>query len=144
MMGEKEFIDITRILQNIQKNYKKIGRLQVLIDHAHYISLIRKAAYKGNIEAQYDLALNYEDQNYFVPNPMYNKKRRFYWYVKAANAGHPEACNNLANLYENGNGTKKDLKKALFFYKKSYELGCSYAKKNYKILLNEIEKKSNG
>lgn len=138
MTGRTNFIKATEILNDLQKNYKKLGRTKVLIQHSKYISFVRKSAYKGNIEAQFELGLNYEDQNYFVPNPMYNKKKRFYWYVKASKGGHPEACNNLASLYEKGDGTKKNLKKALFFYKKAYELGCSYAKSNYKILLRRL------
>lgn len=141
MPGENNYIKAIEILNKLQENYKKLGRSKVLIQHAKYITLVRKAAYKGNVEAQFELGLNYEDQNYFVPNPMYNKKNRFYWYVKAAKANHPEACNNLASLYEKGDGTKKDLKKALFFYKKAFELGCSYAKGNYKILLSQLEKR---
>ena len=141
MRGKKSYFEAIKILNKLQKNYKNLERSKVLIQHAKYITLVRKAAYKGNIEAQFELGLNYEDQNYFVPNPMYNNKKRFYWYLKAAKANHPEACNNLASLYENGDGTKKDIKKALLFYKKATELNCSYARNNYKILLSQFEKK---
>ena len=141
MKGEKDYIRAIEILNLLQTNYKKLGRAKVLIEHTKYITLVRKAAYKGNIEAQFELGLNYEDQNYFVSNPMFNKKSRFYWYLKAAKALHPEASNNLASLYEKGEGTKKDLNKALFFYKQASELGCSYAKENYKILLNQLRKR---
>ena len=141
MTAENDYKKAIEILNKLQKNYKKLGRSKVLLQHAKYITLVRKAAYKGNIDAQFELGLNYEDQNYFVPNPMYNKKNRFYWYSKAAKSDHPEACNNLASLYEKGEGTKKDLKKALLLYKKAFELGCSYAKGNYIILLSQLEKK---
>jgi uncharacterized protein len=140
MKAENEYKKAIEIFDNLQKDYKMLKREKV-INHAKYIALIRKAAYKGNPDAQYELGLNYEDQNYFIPNPMYNLKKRFYWYSKAAEMNHPEACNNLASLYEKGEGVKKNMKKALFFYKKAYQLGCSYAKNNYKLLLCQLSNK---
>jgi TPR repeat protein len=139
MKGIKEYQKAFTMLSELHKNYKKLSRAKVKSLHEKYIELIRSAAYKGNIEAQYELGLNYEDTNYFIPNPMYNQKRRFYWYNKAAAANHPEACNNLAALFEKGEGVKKDLDKALILYKKSYKLGCSYAKDNYKLLEKQIK-----
>ena len=134
MKGVKDYIKAMKRITQLHKNYKKMKRSEVLKQHSKYINLIRKSAYKGNIEAKFELGLNYEDQNYFIPNPMYNLQKRFYWYSKAASKNHPEACNNLASLYEKGEGTIVDKKKALFFYKKSFKLGCSYAKENYELL----------
>ncbi len=138
MKKEEKYEKAIEVINQLQKNFRTLSRKEVLNQHAYYLRLVREAAYKGNIEAQYELGLNYEDQNYFIPNPMYNVKKRFYWYTKAASANHPEACNNLASLYEKGEGTKKNLKKALCLYKKAYELGCNYAKENYNILLKEL------
>lgn len=135
MKGEKDYNKAIGILNNLHKSYRKFSRTKVLSEHSRYIALVRKAAYKGNVEAQFELGLNYEDQNYFLPNPMYNKARRFYWYQKASSSDHAEACNNLASLYERGDGVKKNIKMALFYYKKSYKLGCNYAKRNYNLLL---------
>lgn len=134
MKGKNEYISAMKIITQLHKNYKKLKLPEVLKQHSKYISLIRKSAYKSNIEAQFELGLNYEDQNYFMSNPMYNIKKRFYWYSKAASSNHPEACNNLASLYEKGEGTKANIEKALFFYEKSFKLGCNYAKKNYRLL----------
>ena len=138
MKKENKYAKAIEVINQLQNNFRNLTRKEVLKQHANYIRLIREAAYGGNIEAQFELGLNYEDQNYFIPNPMYNEKKRFYWYSKAASANHPEACNNLASLYERGAGTKKNLKKALSLYKKAYELGCNYAKENYNILLKEL------
>lgn len=139
--GKKGFNEYHKgliILEELHRKYNKISKEKVRLLHAKYIELVRKAAYKGNTEAQYELGLNYEDQNYFDPNPMYNQKKRFYWYSKASNANHPEACNNLAALYERGEGVEKDLRKALALYKKSNKLGCSYAKKNFLMLERQM------
>jgi TPR repeat protein len=138
MKGKKKYKQAIELINQLQKNFKTLSRSEVLNQHERYLRLVREAAYIGNAEAQFELGLNYEDQNYFIPNPMYDVKKRFYWYSKAANSNHPEACNNLASLYEKGEGTKRNLKKALAFYKKAYELGCTYAKENYNILLKEL------
>jgi TPR repeat protein len=140
MKGQKKYKQAIELINQLQGNFKNLSRKEVLSQHERYLKLVREAAYVGNTEAQFELGLNYEDQNYFIPNPMYDVKKRFYWYSKAANSNHPESCNNLASLYEKGEGTKKNLKKALFLYKKAYQLGCTYAKENYNILLKELSR----
>src|SRR6266542_1762965 len=45
------------------------------------------------------------------------------WYQKAAENGHINAQNNLAFLYENGEGTEKDLEKSFYRYQKAAENG---------------------
>lgn len=105
-----------------------------------YIYCIRKLAYIGNFEAQYDLAQHYEDSGFWgCPNPYFNNKKRFYWYLKSANNGNGEAFNNLADLFERGDGCIKDLDKSITFYKKAMELGSSLGKKNYKKMLKDFE-----
>ncbi len=44
-----------------------------------------------------------------------------YWYQKAAKNGLDMAQYNLALLYENGEGTEKNLKKAFYWYQKAAE-----------------------
>ena len=64
-----------------------------------------------------------------------NYKYAFELYTKDANSGNTTAQNSLSYLYFNGVGTKKDLKKGLFWLKKSahgmnaqaqYDLGMMY------------------
>lgn len=103
-----------------------------------YLSLLRGAAYLGNSDAQYDLGQQYEDIGYLgIPNPIYNPKKCVYWYEKACRQNHAEAYNNLARLYEKGEGCEKNIKLAYKLYKKSAELGSELGKKNYKITLKE-------
>lgn len=103
-----------------------------------YLRSLRILAYRGYSEAQYDLAQHYEDMSIWgAPNPYENISKRFYWYSKAAANNHAGAFNNLADMYERGIGCKKNIKKALEYYKKSGELGDDLGKKNYKILLKQ-------
>jgi TPR repeat protein len=119
-------------------NYVKEQKREKM--YKQYLHLIRKAAYLGHPDAQYDLGQQYEDMNYLsIHNSNYNPKKCIYWYTKACLQNHAEACNNLAAFYETGNGCKKDLKKALSLYKKSSELGYSIGKKNYNIMLRQIQ-----
>lgn len=134
MKGDKHYQQGMLLLNSLHKKYKKMREEEISAQHSRYISLIRKAAYLGHVEAQYELALNYEDQNYFLINPIFNISKRAYWYNKACSASHPDACNNLASLYERGEGVKKNLKKAALLYRKAYKLGCAHAKENYRLL----------
>jgi TPR repeat protein len=47
----------------------------------------------------------------------------FKLYQKSANLGNCVAQYNLALMYENGNGTKRDMSKAIYWYKKSAKQG---------------------
>lgn len=49
--------------------------------------------------------------------------RRF---LVAAKAGFPEAQVNLANLYDCGEGVRKDFSKAAYWYRKAIKAGCCY------------------
>ena len=110
------------------------------IRYAQYLNTLRKLAYNGNSEAQYDLAGHYEDMGFWgLQNPYHNIRKKFYWYTKAANNNHAAANNNLADMYERGEGCVQNIKKALGLYKRATELGDIYGKKNYKLLLKQIK-----
>lgn len=116
-----------------KKNKKKLI-------YKEYLYFLRKAAYSGNAEAQYDLAQQYETMNYLsIENPMYNPKKCIYWYTKSCMQDHAAACNNLASFFETGDGGEKDLNKALMLYKKSGDLGYGIGAKNYKIMKKQMK-----
>ena len=109
--------------------------------HAQYFELIKRAAYQGHIESIYDMGNVYEDIGYLgIPNPLYNPEKCVYWYTKACQKGHAEACNNLAALYESGKGCEQNWGKALDLYERSAKLGSPNGKKNYKIMLRDMSK----
>lgn len=134
------YIDIRKLLINLQIDKDLSEDLKVK-KYLEYISKIRVLAYKGNSNAQYDLAQHYENYNFLGdPNPNFNSKKRFYWYLKAANNNNGNACNNLADLFETGAGCERNLQKALSYYKKSMELGDTLGRINYKIMLKDLKK----
>jgi len=97
--------------------------------------------YLGYKEAMYEYAQQFENISFLgVENPWFNPKKMNFWYHKAIEAGHPEAYNKLAHIYEMGQGVEKNNDKALEFYKKSAELGSVLGKKNYKIMLKDMSK----
>lgn len=106
-----------------------------------YFELLRKSAYSGNPEGQYEYAQQFESMTFMsIDNPFFYPKKCIYWYMKSALGGYAEAYNNLADFYERGIGVKIDLNKAYDFYKKASKLGSSLGKKNLKIFEKDIEK----
>jgi len=61
-------------------------------------------------------------------------------YRKAAENGNIKAQFNLATLYENGEGTEKNLEKAFYWYQKASENGNEAAQ--YNLVLSYEEQKS--
>ncbi len=120
---------------------KDLGIEDKKVAYKDYLTGIRELAYKGHPEAQFDLAGHYEDIGFWgIPNPFYNVKKRFYWYSKAASNGHAEAHNNLAHLYELGEGCEKNISKALVLYEKSAQLGSPNGKKNLQLLKKQLNR----
>ena len=128
--------------------HKKMYNLPSVLDKSEkrklyneYLALIRKSAYLGYKEALFDLGQQYEKISFLgVDNPMYSPKKCVYWYSKACDKGHAEACNNLAALYEEGIGCEMNLQKAVELYKLSADLGSINGRGNYRIMLKNISK----
>jgi len=60
--------------------------------YEQFFKLIKKAAYLKNKDAMYEYALQFENVSFLgVDNPLFNPKRRNFWYHKAIESGHPEA-----------------------------------------------------
>jgi len=57
----------------------------------------------------------------------------FKFYLKAAKHGNKEAQVNLANLYDDGRGCRRNLAKAVYWYKRAVKAGCSEAAYNLGI-----------
>lgn len=141
MRGKQKYIQAQDILNKLYKKDYMVNDKILSKDTLYkiYLSFLRKSAYLGFPEAQYDLGQTYEDYNFWGENPNYSFKKCIYWYKKACKQGVPAAYNNLAGFYENGDGVIKDIQKALELYKKAYELGDINGKKNYKLLLKQLK-----
>src|SRR5690349_23267156 len=70
-----------------------------------------KSARSGNVEAQFDLACDYDFE------PPKKKKLAICWYHKAAEQGHAKAQNFLGESYRDGWTVTQNLRKAIgWFY----------------------------
>lgn len=96
------------------------------------VKQIEDKAFKGNAEAQHDLAAIYTAGHGGVRQ---DYARAAAWFEKAALSGVANAAYNLGVLYHQGLGMKPDMKKALTWYQKAadqnhpeaqYNLGIAY------------------
>lgn len=85
---------------------------------------LKKAAEKGNTDAQFNLALMY----YNGDGILTDKKQAVYWYTKAAEQENAKAQFNLGIMYYLGEGTLTDKKQAAYWIKHAYENGFDKAK----------------
>ncbi len=97
-----------------------------------YLSLIRKAAYKGNSEAQFQLGTLYQDEQFMNQvksglNAYTCKKKSFYWFEKSCKQEHPYACHNLGGFYGIGDIVEKSIDRELDLYLKAFQLGLNEA-----------------
>lgn len=114
---------------------------------AHQLALIYKK--ESNSKKMLE-NLNFSEGNGFVPSitelgvqyydgvlVAKNLKKAFKYFEKAALKNDALAQNNLAWMYENGEGTIKDIEKAKYWYKISLNNGFSLAAKNLNRLNGE-------
>jgi TPR repeat protein len=137
MKGQKAYFSAKAIHKQMYEKSHNLEEQKKL--YALYLGLIRKAAYVGHTESLYDMGQQYENIGYLgIPNPMYNPIKSIYWYTKACEKNHAEACNSLATFYESGCGCEKNLDLSLKLYKRSADLGSPNGKKNYKIMVRDL------
>lgn len=99
----------------------------------HSIKLFEYSAQLGSQEATFILGQIYEDE-------MKDLKKAFYWFKKSADAGNSNAKYRLALMYEFGEGTKRDKKKASLIYKEIIAEG-GYLTEEAKSRLNKLSNK---
>lgn len=139
MRGDRIYLKAMAVHKKMYEVSGQIKEGKRKVIYNEYLNLLRRAAYLGHPEAQYDLGQQYETMNYLsIENPKYNPAKCIFWYTKASAQNHAAACNNLATFYESGEGCEKDLEKALALYKRSADLGYSPGKKNYKIMKRQM------
>ncbi len=104
--------------------------LGVPTDYAHAVASWRKAAERGNAEAQNNLGQAYESGNGVGQD--YGQAAS--WYRKAAAQGHLTSQFNLGILYELGKGVSQDFAQAAAWYQKAAEGGYAPAQLNLGIM----------
>jgi len=88
----------------------------------------QKLAEQGNITAQFDLAIAYENGDGVEKDYI----KAAYWYTKAAEQGDADAQFNLGSLYYSGNGVEKSYEKAVYWWQKAAEQGNADAQEKLK------------
>jgi hypothetical protein len=80
---------------------------------------LRKAAERGDAEAQYKLGLAYFEGE----GVRQDQTEAVKWFRKAAEQGHANAQSNLGAAYFEGDGVKQDRAEAVKWYRKAAEQG---------------------
>ena len=93
---------------------------------------VRGAAERGDAEAQYNLAVLYE-QGRGYPQDLLQAAE---WYRKAADQGFMQAQYNLGSLYADGEGVGQDLAQAAEWYRKAADQGLKEAQHDLAVLLD--------
>jgi uncharacterized protein len=87
--------------------------------HEDALYWYRKAAEKGNSNAQYELAIYYEKGR--VVKQDYAKA--IYWYQLSADQGNANGEKGMGFVFQTGRGVKKDYKQAVYWYRKAAKNG---------------------
>ena len=82
-----------------------------------------RAAKRGNIQAQFDLAMMYASGDGVAKN----ERIAFSWFHKAARAGHTEAKYYMRLSFQQGRGVKRELHLARYWFKLALKAGHSKA-----------------
>lgn len=131
--------EIRQVLIKLYEDLPRYSNEKIKEMYYSYLYQVRKRAYRNIGIAQYDLAQHYDSMGILGdPNPFYNPKKMFYWYKKSADNEYIYAYNNLADLYERGEGCEKNIYEALETYKLGMIAGDLLAKKNYKLLKSQL------
>ncbi|MDW6003808.1 J domain-containing protein [Vibrio mangrovi] len=92
--------------------------------HAADINTLRKQAIQRDKNAQYELALRYQQGQDVKSDP----KQSFYWMEQAAENGHTKALSVVADAYLNGtNGVTPDTTQAIYWLTRQATLGDTAA-----------------
>ncbi|MBO7468758.1 MAG: sel1 repeat family protein [Bacteroidales bacterium] len=101
------------------------------------IKIIKHAAEKGNVDAQYMLGCYYCGREYNKTDGRYNSSytldnknidydKAAYWWLQAANQGHTDAMGNLGTCYMEGFGVPKNEKKGVELIQQAANMGNEF------------------
>lgn len=113
----QQFLDQFVSKKRQQKIDKKSNKKET--KNEEIVSLLRKKALLGDVNAQNDLGVLYSKGNLISKDI----KKALYWIEKAAKSGFIDALNNITVIYIVGDIVKTDYKKAYFYAKQSAQQG---------------------
>ena len=128
--AEKKAIGIKILSKNVFWGYDKVPNSQISLKFAvpkrkQVFKMFEDDAFRGNPQSQYQMGQFYgiSDRYHVVLN--YTKAA--YWWREAALNGHMGAMCNLGWAYENGQGVKKNMRKAVECYQIAAEGNDAHA-----------------
>lgn len=96
-----------------------------------------KAARLGSVDSQFGLGVCYATGDWAGPK---DSAKAAQWYAKAAHRGHAEAQYNLGMMLSDGEGIRKNTKRALYWLRQSVAGGYTYAAKVLRQLRRQQRK----
>ena len=87
------------------------------------LEILIKSANQGDVEAQYNLGLMYENGQ----GVLQDYKEAIKWYKKSAEQGDKHAQSNLGRMYRYGWGVSRDYKETVRWYRLAAEQGLAKA-----------------
>lgn len=121
--GESEEWFLKGAKQKHEKSMVGLGKLYRLLGSSKALKWLNNASKLGNPFAKFELGLVYES-GFFV---FQSDKRAFKFYREAAAEDVLDAHMKMGQFYKEGIGTKQDIQKSLFHYKKVRDLTDSDA-----------------
>ena len=103
-------------------------------DYATALREFRPLAEQGNVYAQFNLGLMYN--NGLGVTQDYSEAVK--WYRKAAEQGHADAQYNLGVMYAEGQGVTQDYSEAMKWYRKAAEQGDANAQYNLGVMYEKV------
>lgn len=107
--------------------YKKGEELEAAEKYTEALEMYKKAGAMGNSKGLFRVGKFYSEGRTGI-EVNYELARQYY--EQAVNLNNAKAMNNLATMYENGEGVAKDIHKAIELYKKAVDLGNAIAMNN--------------
>ena len=117
--------------QAIANTYDEASNAYDAGDFATAFSIAQPLAVNGNPNAQYLLALMYDDGHGVELDDL----SAIEWYTAAAHQGHISSQFNLAYMYDYGEGVDEDNKQAVHWYTQSAEQGDVSAQLNLALCM---------
>lgn len=132
--AKEYFGDLKDELQE-KKRLREMEEEQEQREEDRFRKLYEKAVKNQDIDAQYNLAICYDNGEGVEKDEVEAVK----WYRKAAEQGHKDAQFDLGVSYDNGEGIEKDENEAVRWYRKAAEQGHVAAQYNLAVCYDNGE-----
>jgi TPR repeat protein len=116
----------------LANSFFKKSKKGMLIASLFFVLSLNALSTDNRAERFYQLGYEYSQKS--------QNKSAFRWMLRAANAGHIAAQNNIGLSYLHGLGVQKNIKQAFFWFEKAAKQGLSYAQSELAMLYYQQQK----